>query len=64
MLVLSRHRDEEILINPGTPDEIRIMVISVDSGKARIGVEAPRRFPVHRKEIWDAIQRERESQSQ
>lgn len=53
MLVLSRKRGEVIVLN----DNIRITVVEVMGDKCRLGIEAPRDVPVHRKEVWDAIQR-------
>lgn len=56
MLVLSRKVNEEIMIG----DDIRIMVTRVEEdGRVRLGVVAPEGVPVWRKEIYDAIQRER-----
>lgn len=56
MLVLSRFVDEEIKIG----DDITIMIVGVqcqgDRKKVRIGIDAPQEVPVHRKEIWEAIQ--------
>lgn len=55
MLVLSRHMDEQIIIN----DDIVITVVEIRGDKVRLGVEAPREVPVHRREVYDAIKRER-----
>ena len=49
MLVLSRMKDEEIIIGDG---EIRVMVIEIRGNKVRLGIQAPRDIPVHRKEVW------------
>lgn len=56
MLVLSRKKNESIVIN----DNITIMVVEIREDKVRLGVEAPKEVPVHRREVYDAIQRERE----
>ena len=53
MLVLSRKKDEKIVIG----DSITLMVIEIRGDKVRLGVEAPREVPVHRREVYDAIQR-------
>jgi carbon storage regulator len=59
MLVLSRHKDEEIVIGQG-PDLIRVLVVQIRGDKkVRLGIEAPDHIPVHRREVWEAIERER-----
>lgn len=54
MLVLSRHKNQEITIG----DNIRVMVIEIRGDKVRLGITAPRDVPVHRHEAYEAIQRE------
>ncbi len=54
MLVLSRKKNESIVIN----DDVVITVIEVRGDKVRLGIQAPREIPVHRKEVRDAILRE------
>lgn len=56
MLVLSRHRDESIMIGDG----IVVTVIDIRGDKVRLGIEAPQDIPVHRLEVYEAITRERE----
>jgi len=51
MLVLSRKKGERIVIG----DNIVVTVTDVRDGKVRLGVEAPREVPVHRKELYDKI---------
>jgi len=58
MLVLSRQRDETIMIG----DDIEITVVDIRGEKVRLGINAPPHVPVHRKEVYDAIKREKESQ--
>ena len=58
MLVLSRKRDERIVIN----DNIVITVVDIRGDKVRLGIEAPTEMPVHRSEVYDAIRREAEKQ--
>lgn len=53
MLVLSRKKNEAIIIN----DNITIVVVEIRGDKVRLGVEAPKEVPVHRKEVYDAINR-------
>jgi carbon storage regulator len=55
MLVLSRQRDESIMIG----DEVEITIVDVRGDKVRLGITAPKSIPVHRREIYDAIQREK-----
>ncbi|MEE9404405.1 MAG: carbon storage regulator CsrA [Algisphaera sp.] len=54
MLVLSRQRDETIMIG----DDVEITVVDVRGDKVRLGINAPRSIQVHRKEVYDAIKRE------
>ncbi|MEW6198213.1 MAG: carbon storage regulator CsrA [Planctomycetota bacterium] len=54
MLVLSRQRDESIIIG----DNVQITVVDIRGDKVRLGIEAPADITVHRKEVFDAIQRE------
>ena len=54
MLILSRKKDESIVIN----DNIEITVVDVSRGKVRLGITAPKDVPVHRREVYDAIQKE------
>ena len=53
MLVLSRKKNESIVIN----DDITIVVVEIRGDKVRLGVEAPKEIPVHRREVYDAIRR-------
>jgi carbon storage regulator len=59
MLVLSRQRDESIMIG----DEVEITIVDVRGDKVRLGITAPKSIPVHRREIYDAIQREKGEQT-
>ncbi len=54
MLVLSRLRDETIMIG----DDVEITVVDIRGDKVRLGIAAPRHIQVHRKEVYDAIKRE------
>ncbi|MEE2705443.1 MAG: carbon storage regulator CsrA [Planctomycetota bacterium] len=53
MLVLSRKKNESIVID----DTITIVVVEIRGDKVRLGVEAPREVPVHRREVYEAIKR-------
>ncbi len=54
MLVLSRQRDETIVIG----DDIEITVVDIRGDKVRLGINAPRAVQVHRKEVYESIKRE------
>ena len=54
MLVLSRHRDESIIIG----DDIVVTIVDIRGDKVRLGINAPKDVPVHRQEVYDAIQLE------
>jgi carbon storage regulator len=51
MLVLSRKKDESIVIN----DDIVITIVEIRGDKVRLGIEAPKEISVHRREVWEAI---------
>jgi len=53
MLILTRERDEAIVIN----DDITVVVVEIRGGKVRLGVDAPPEVPVHRREVFEAIRR-------
>ena len=54
MLVLSRQRDESIIIG----DNVVVTIVDVRGDKVRLGIDAPSEIPVHRREVYEAIQRE------
>ncbi len=54
MLVLSRQRDESIMIG----DSIVVTIVDIRGDKVRLGINAPAEIPVHRQEVYEAIQRE------
>ena len=54
MLVLSRKKNESIVIN----NDITVTVVEIRGDKVRLGIVAPKEVPVHRQEVYDAIQRE------
>ena len=54
MLVLSRQRDQRIIIG----DNVVITVVDVRGDKVKLGIEAPKEISVHRQEVYEAIQRE------
>ncbi|NIA06107.1 MAG: carbon storage regulator CsrA [Actinobacteria bacterium] len=54
MLVLSRQRDESIMIG----DDVEITIVDVRGDKVRLGITAPANIPVHRREVYESIKRE------
>lgn len=56
MLVFTRQRDETIVIGEG----IEITIIDIRGEKVRIGINAPAHVPVHRKEVYEAMKREKQ----
>jgi len=54
MLVLSRSRDESIVIG----DKVVVTIVDIRGDKVRLGIQAPAEIPVHRQEVFEAIQRE------
>lgn len=53
MLVLSRKKNESIVIN----DDIVVTVVDIRGDKVRLGINAKPEIPVHRMEVYEAIQR-------
>ena len=60
MLVLSRQRDESIMIG----DKVVVTIVDIRGDKVRLGIEAPEEIPVHRQEVYEAIQRENQRANQ
>lgn len=60
MLVLSRHRDQTIIIGDGL---IKITIVDIRGDKVRVGIEAPSDISVHRKEVFEAIEREKKREA-
>lgn len=53
MLVLTRQRDETIMIG----DDIEVTIVDIRGDKVRLGITAPKEVSIHRKEVYDAIKR-------
>jgi carbon storage regulator len=51
MLVLSRRKDESIMVG----DKVEIMIVGIRGDQIRLGITAPKSIPVHRKEVYEAI---------
>ncbi len=60
MLVLSRQRDQSIMIG----DNVVITIVDIRGDKVRLGIQAPHEIPVHRQEVYEAIQREQRAADQ
>ena len=60
MLVLSRKKNESIVIN----NDITIVVVEIRGDKVRLGVEAPKEVPVHRNEVYEAIRRNQQKRTE
>ena len=60
MLVLSRGRDESIIIG----DDVVVTIVDIRGDKVRLGIDAPEEIPVHRREVYEAIQRENRQSGQ
>lgn len=60
MLVLSRQRDETIMIG----DDVEITIVDIRGDKVRLGITAPAHVAVHRKEVYEAIKREKQASGQ
>lgn len=54
MLILTRKKDESLIID----GNIEIRIVSLDDGKVKIGIDAPREVEIHRKEVFEKIQSE------
>jgi carbon storage regulator len=59
MLVLSRHREESIMVG----DDVEIVVISIRRNEIQLGVIAPKSVPVYRKEVYERISEEKDRNS-
>jgi carbon storage regulator len=54
MLVLARKRDQSIMIG----DDVEIIVVDIHGDQVKLGINAPRHIAVHRKEVYEEVQKE------
>ena len=59
MLVLSRRKNESIMVG----DDVQIMIVGIRGDKIRLGIEAPKSIPVHRMEVYEIIQHDRDNET-
>jgi len=55
MLVLSRYKDESIMVG----ENVEVIIVDVRGNKVRLGITAPKDISVHRKEVYKTLQREK-----
>jgi len=55
MLVLSRQSEESVMIG----ENVRVTVVAIRGNRVQLGISAPRSVPVHRREIYEAINRQK-----
>ena len=60
MLVLTRKKNESIVIG----DDVNVVIVDIRGDKVRLGIEAPKETPVHRREVYDAIRRQEKGESE
>jgi len=59
MLVLSRNKDESIMVG----QTVQVTIINIQGKRVRLGITAPKSIPVHRKEVYDTIHREKDDRT-
>ena len=60
MLVVSRRRNESIMIN----DDVEVKIIDIRQNQVKVGITAPTSIPVHRREVYDRIKAQEQAQLQ
>jgi carbon storage regulator len=60
MLVITCRRNERVFING---DEIKVVIVDVNGGSIRLGIDAPRNVSIHRESVWQRLQAEKECAS-
>jgi carbon storage regulator len=59
MLVLSRYRNEKIVIGEPGPNQVVITIVDIRGDKVRLGINADKSIPVHREEVYEMIERDK-----
>ena len=63
MLVLSRAKDESVIMGQFGGETMRVTVLEIRGDKVRLGFKAPDETQIHREEVWVAIERERAAEA-
>jgi len=59
MLILSRRKNESIMVG----EEVQIMIVGIHGDQIRVGITAPKSIPVHRKEVYETIHRDKDEET-
>jgi carbon storage regulator len=57
MLVLTRRKNESLVVGPPDGAIAEITVVEIRGDKVRLGIEVPREWMLHRREVYDAVNR-------
>lgn len=64
MLVLSRKKEQSIVITATNGERITVCVLGIDIGRVRLGTDAPDGVTVHRNEVQEVIDREKQTEGE
>lgn len=59
MLVLSRRKNESIMVG----EDVQIMIVGIRGGRIRLGITAPKSIPVHRMEVYESLQHDKDNET-